>query len=176
MNMLHVSISTNWRLFLLLMGLAVVPSPAQGQTTPNPKLPSLFIVGDSTANNNAQGARGWGDPFIAYFDATRINVLNRARAGRSSRTFITEGLWDKVLAERELCDKESGSFVMAWPLRCAASLRLAERLSGMSSVSDQARGQRPLVFQNDRFRQVGDLPRIGVAEPCPGELSQSHIL
>src|SRR5262249_3563239 len=113
---------------------------------PNSKLPTLFIVGDSTANNNAQGARGWGDPFIAYFDATRINVLNRARAGRSSRTFITEGLWDKVLAERELCDKESGSFVMAWPLRCAASLRLAERLSGMSSVSDQARGQRPLVF------------------------------
>jgi len=26
-------------------------------------------------------------------------VLNRARGGRSSRTFITEGLWDKVLSE-----------------------------------------------------------------------------
>src|SRR5262245_21903167 len=107
MNMRKVCTSTNWRWFLLLMGLAVVPSPAQGQTTPNPKLPSLFIVGDSTANTNANGARGWGDPFIAHFDATKINVLNRARAGRSSRTFITEGLWDKVLA-----DMKSGDFVL----------------------------------------------------------------
>src|SRR5215468_7637878 len=104
MNMLHVSISTNWRLFLLLMGFVVFASSGQGQTTPNPNLPSLFIVGDSTANNNAQGARGWGDPFIAYFDVTRINVFNRARAGRSSRTFITEGLWDKVVAELKAGD------------------------------------------------------------------------
>src|SRR6185437_5879857 len=34
-----------------------------------------------------------------YFDITRINVANRARAGRSSRTFINEGSWDHVLSE-----------------------------------------------------------------------------
>jgi rhamnogalacturonan acetylesterase len=73
----------------------------------NPKLPTLFIVGDSTANNNANGGRGWGDPFIALFDASKINVLNRARAGRSSRTFITEGWWDKVLG-----DMKRGDFVL----------------------------------------------------------------
>ena len=67
-------------------------------------LPTLFVVGDSTANNNANGGQGWGDPFISYFDATKINVLNRARGGRSSRTFQTEGLWDKVLAEMKLGD------------------------------------------------------------------------
>src|SRR3989440_4554621 len=65
----------------------------------NPQLSTIFVVGDSTANNHANGALGWGDPFIAYFDSTKVNVLNRARAGRSSRTFITEGLWDKVLSE-----------------------------------------------------------------------------
>ena len=64
----------------------------------NPKLPTIFVVGDSTANNHANGGLGWGDPFIAYFDPNKVNVLNRARGGRSSRTFITEGLWDKVLA------------------------------------------------------------------------------
>jgi lysophospholipase L1-like esterase len=69
------------------------------QRAVNPKLPTIFVVGDSTANNHANGALGWGDPFIGYFDANKINVLNRARGGRSSRTFITEGLWDKVLAE-----------------------------------------------------------------------------
>src|SRR6188474_1922567 len=52
----------------------------------NPKLPTIFVVGDSTANNRANGALGWGDPFINYFDAARVNVVNRARAGRSSRT------------------------------------------------------------------------------------------
>ncbi|HJZ80847.1 MAG TPA: GDSL-type esterase/lipase family protein, partial [Pyrinomonadaceae bacterium] len=92
---------------LLLLGFWFFGSLAQGQPSPNPKLPTLFIAGDSTANNNANGAKGWGDPFIALFDATKINVLNRARAGRSSRTFVTEGLWDKVLA-----DMKAGDFVL----------------------------------------------------------------
>jgi lysophospholipase L1-like esterase len=72
--------------------------------TINPKLPTIFVVGDSTANNYANGGLGWGDPFITYFDARKVNVLNRARAGRSSRTFITEGLWDKVLSEMKKGD------------------------------------------------------------------------
>jgi lysophospholipase L1-like esterase len=63
----------------------------------DPKLPTLFIVGDSTARNGAD--LGWGDHFAHYFDPARINIANRARAGRSSRTFINEGAWDKVLAE-----------------------------------------------------------------------------
>jgi lysophospholipase L1-like esterase len=95
-------------LFLsFLWVLPVLNVPVEGQSTPNPKLPTLFVVGDSTANNNANGGRGWGDPFIAHFDATKITVLNRARAGRSSRTFITEGLWDNVLA-----DMKRGDFVL----------------------------------------------------------------
>jgi rhamnogalacturonan acetylesterase len=63
----------------------------------NPALPTLFIVGDSTARNQAD--LGWGDHFAHYFDTTKINIANRAHAGRSSRTFINEGSWDKVLAE-----------------------------------------------------------------------------
>lgn len=79
--------------------VAAAQTPAPSPTALNPKLPTLFVVGDSTANNNANGGLGWGDPFVAYFDTTKINVLNRARAGRSSRTFVTEGLWDKVLGD-----------------------------------------------------------------------------
>jgi lysophospholipase L1-like esterase len=41
---------------------------------------------------------GWGTPIAALFDKTKINVQNRARGGRSSRTYLTEGLWDQVLA------------------------------------------------------------------------------
>jgi lysophospholipase L1-like esterase len=63
----------------------------------NPALPTLFIVGDSTARNNAD--LGWGDHLAHLFDTNRINIANRAIAGRSSRTYINEGHWAKVLAE-----------------------------------------------------------------------------
>jgi lysophospholipase L1-like esterase len=59
--------------------------------------PTVIVAGDSTANNTNH--QGWGDPFADYFDSTKINVLNRARAGRSARTFLSEGLWDKVVEE-----------------------------------------------------------------------------
>ena len=63
----------------------------------NPRLPTVFIVGDSTARNGVD--LGWGDHFAALFDTSRVNIANRARAGRSSRTYFNEGLWDHVLAE-----------------------------------------------------------------------------
>jgi lysophospholipase L1-like esterase len=68
------------------------------QTAANPNLPTLFVVGDSTARSEAP-LRGWGSEIGAFFDPEKINVVNRAIGGRSSRTFITEGRWDKVLAE-----------------------------------------------------------------------------
>src|SRR5687767_12233877 len=88
-------------------GVAQGNTPTAPSPGLNPKLPTLFVVGDSTARNNANGAQGWGDPFAGYFDTTRINVANRAMAGRSSRTFITEGRWDKVLGEMK-----AGDFVL----------------------------------------------------------------
>jgi lysophospholipase L1-like esterase len=63
----------------------------------NPKLPTIFVVGDSTASNGPD--LGWGDHLAHYFDTTKVNVANRAHAGRSSRSYMVEGAWDKVLAE-----------------------------------------------------------------------------
>jgi rhamnogalacturonan acetylesterase len=68
----------------------------------NPALPTIFIVGDSTARNGAN--LGWGDHLAPLFDTTRINVANRAIAGRSSRTYINEGHWTKALAEMKAGD------------------------------------------------------------------------
>jgi lysophospholipase L1-like esterase len=74
------------------------PQTSVAQNAPlNPALPTLFIVGDSTAHNQAD--LGWGDHFAHYFDITKINIANRARAGRSSRSYYNEGLWANVLAE-----------------------------------------------------------------------------
>src|SRR5438445_193493 len=73
-----------------------LPKPA------NPRLPTLFLVGDSTVRNGhadgANGQWGWGEPLVDYFDPSKINVVNRAIGGRSSRTYITEGHWDDTLA------------------------------------------------------------------------------
>jgi lysophospholipase L1-like esterase len=77
------------------------PTPAQHQLPTdqplNPHLPTAFVVGDSTARNNTD--LGWGDHFAPLFDTSRINIANRAIAGRSSRTYITEGHWASTLAE-----------------------------------------------------------------------------
>src|SRR4051794_39629090 len=65
-------------------------------------LPTLFIIGDSTLKNGSGkgegGLWGWGAPIADYFDQSKIKVENRALGGRSSRTYLTEGLWDKVLS------------------------------------------------------------------------------
>jgi lysophospholipase L1-like esterase len=63
----------------------------------NPNLPTIFVVGDSTARNKAD--LGWGDHFAHYFDSSKVNVANRAIAGRSARSYMNEGAWDKILAE-----------------------------------------------------------------------------
>lgn len=73
---------------------------------PNPK-PTLFIVGDSTVKNGTRGQRGWGEEIAAFFDTDKIRIENRAIGGRSSRTFQTEGRWDKILAEAK-----PGDFVL----------------------------------------------------------------
>ncbi|TPV59173.1 rhamnogalacturonan acetylesterase [Aestuariibacter sp. GS-14] len=64
-----------------------------------PLTPSaIFIAGDSTAASYTNADhQGWGEPFKAYFDADKVTVDNRARGGRSSRTFITEGLWQALI-------------------------------------------------------------------------------
>lgn len=86
------------------------PVVDDSRTTPagvrDPKLPTLWIVGDSTLNSNAP-MRGWGQELGQFFDQTKINVVNRAIGGRSSRTFQYEGRWDKVLAELK-----KGDFVL----------------------------------------------------------------
>lgn len=71
-------------------------------TAKNPNLPTLYLVGDSTVRNGkgdgGGGQWGWGEPLVDFFDATKINVVNRAIGGRSSRTYINEGRWDELLA------------------------------------------------------------------------------
>jgi len=64
----------------------------------SPNLPTLFLVGDSTVKCGTAGQRGWGEECGKYFDPAKVNVVNVAIGGRSSRTFITEGRWAATLS------------------------------------------------------------------------------
>ncbi len=59
--------------------------------------PALFIIGDSTVRNYASNQKGWGDVLVHFFDTAKIEIKNYAMPGRSTRTFIKEGRWGKVL-------------------------------------------------------------------------------
>jgi len=67
----------------------------------NTNLPSLFFIGDSTVRNgrgNGGGGQwGWGDQIAPFFDTSKINVVNRALGGTTSRTFYRD-FWPRTLA------------------------------------------------------------------------------
>lgn len=88
----------NFRLFFLLVVFVALSSfLLQKEKT------TLYIIGDSTVKNGqgtgGGGLWGWGDFIAPYFDTTKITIENDARGGTSSRTFQTQGLWEKVLAK-----------------------------------------------------------------------------
>lgn len=63
-------------------------------------VPTLFIAGDSTAAKGPTGTQeGWGEPLMWYFDPAKLKVVNAAVGGRSSRTFMTQGHWEALLAQ-----------------------------------------------------------------------------
>lgn len=67
--------------------------------TRQPGKPVLFTIGDSTVKNedkDEDGMWGWGSVIDELFDPEKITVENHAMAGRSARTFLDEGRWDKV--------------------------------------------------------------------------------
>ncbi len=74
------------------------PAAATPEATQHP---ALFLVGDSiTKTGTPPGDRGpWGMGYeiIPMFDPAKIHVYNEGAGGRSSRSYIDEGLWAKVL-------------------------------------------------------------------------------
>lgn len=74
---------------------------SSGITSEKMEKPVLYIIGDSTVKNGsgkgADGLWGWGDFMYEQLDTNKISIRNNAIGGRSSRTFISEGRWDRVL-------------------------------------------------------------------------------
>src|SRR6185437_3760476 len=88
--------------FLLIFSLAVMAF------TLIKHKPVFYIIGDSTVKNGNGKAdnllQGWGSFITDYFDTTKITIENDAIGGRSSRTFMTDGRWDKILQKLQKGD------------------------------------------------------------------------
>src|SRR5579871_3861122 len=82
-------------ILLLFLGLA----PREAKT-------KIWLIGDSTMSNKeikAYPETGWGMPFACFFDSTVV-VDNRAKNGRSTKSFISEGRWDAAFGSMKAGD------------------------------------------------------------------------
>jgi lysophospholipase L1-like esterase len=109
--------------------------------------PTLFVAGDSTASAydaNPKNQQGWGAVLQPLFDETKLRVVDVARGGRSSRTFITEGHWDRMLAQLRAGDfviiqfghNDSGA-VNAEPPGSTRPLRARGTIPGIGEESEE---------------------------------------
>ncbi|MCS3797212.1 rhamnogalacturonan acetylesterase [Niastella sp. OAS944] len=105
MKLFHYLFSPGGKLAVTISLLFTLTSLKQSEK------PVLYIIGDSTVQNNDGNGKneywGWGTLLNAYLDTTQITLRNHAKSGTSTRTFITDGRWTKVLATLK-----SGDFVI----------------------------------------------------------------
>ena len=85
------------RKFITIIALSIMTLVTM---TSSDKAFTIYLIGDSTmANKNIEKdgrERGWGMALQGFF-AEEVFIDNRALNGRSSKTFIDEGHWQKVL-------------------------------------------------------------------------------
>lgn len=137
---------------LLLAGLAAATARSQpplpsaaARYTLNPNLPTLWIVGASAVRNGhdtgSNGQWGWGNPLAAFFDRSRINVVNYALGGTSTRTYRSLGLWAHALA-----DLKPGDFLL-----------IQFGSNDASPVNDAARARGTLPGNGEETQEIDNL-------------------
>ncbi len=111
----------------------------------NPRLPTLWIIGASAVRNGHDtgndGQWGWGNPIVACFDRSRINVINFALGGTSTRTYRSLGLWQHALA-----DMKSGDYLL-----------IQFGSNDASPVNDLARARGTLPGNGDETQEIDNL-------------------
>ena len=130
---------SNTTLSIFLLGIIVSLAKISGNDQTKTDITKLYIAGNSTAKNGAKN--GWGSHLQNYFDSTRLVVDNRARGGRSSRTFITEGLWEKLTN-----DLKPGDFVL---------IEFGHNDAGAINDTHRARGSIPAL--GDEIKEIENM-------------------
>jgi pectinesterase len=86
------------RISIVVSGLFLVCSVhtfrAAEVSPPGARKIKIVLVGDSTV----QDSSGWGLGFRQFLDTNEVELINIARGGRSSMSFMREGRWTNALA------------------------------------------------------------------------------
>lgn len=106
---------------------------------------NIYIAGDSTVKSYGPtiDTGAWGEFLQKYFDASKVNVVNYANGGRSSRSFINEGSLDKI----------------------AANIKAGDYLLIQFGHNDCANQPQYLI---ERFTSVGEPDANGIYPSTPG--------
>lgn len=83
---------------ILYMNVIAVTFLLLAFTFPPRKKIKLWLIGDSTMclyEPSRSPLMGWGMPFANFFDSS-VTIENKARGGRSTRTFISENRWQPI--------------------------------------------------------------------------------
>lgn len=82
----------NVLLILLVVGCQAISCKSFGAI-------NVWLIGDSTMAEKKQNSteRGWGMLFPKFVDFEKVKVKNYGKDGRSTKSFIDEGWWTKVL-------------------------------------------------------------------------------
>lgn len=78
--------------------LAVVLAFISFAFIPPNRLVHIFLAGDSTMADKLTSAypeTGWGTRMRDFFDTT-VSIVNKAKNGRSTKTFKAEGIWQQI--------------------------------------------------------------------------------
>ena len=132
----------------LMTGLAL---PTTGVRREKGK-PVVFITGDSTVkntDNDSTGMWGWGSQAWRIFDENKITYINCAMAGRSCRTYIREGRWEKVHN-----DLHKGDFVLIqFGHNDIGELHRGKHRGDIPGVADTSCVSR-VTLQNEAYNEV----------------------
>lgn len=124
----------------------------------------MVLVGDSTVCDYpvTKPDRGWGQILPAYFDEG-VKVINLAKSGRSTKTFIREGLWKKALDEKpDFILIQLGHNDSHGPEKPEATNAATEYKDNLRRFIDEARaiGAKPILITpmvRRMFREDGKL-------------------
>jgi len=92
-----------FRILTLIFFLFAVESETLAQRAPI----VVYLAGDSTMAQKTFDKRpetGWGEYLQNQFDPTKIRIENHAQNGRSTKSFIDEGLWAAIVAKLKTGD------------------------------------------------------------------------
>ncbi len=97
----YLGIRSYGKVGVLLMDDLKVKGSATGIKKYDESKTQIFLAGDSTVKTYGieKSTGGWGEFLQDYFDSSKVEIVNKAEGGRSTRSFINQGRLDEILNE-----------------------------------------------------------------------------